>query len=379
MRRSLLILLLSAYILPISVGAAAQPQPFRYAAWIPYWRKTDGIATATANLSKLHEVSPFSYTLKADGTVVDSMKLQGELWPALLAQATSTHVTLLPSIATGEASVVYNLLSSKKKRAAHVAAIMKIVLDNGFDGIDIDYEGKSAETKPYYSAFTKELATALHAKKKLLSCTIEPRTPLSSLYYTPPTDRVERANDYGVLNKYCDEIRIMTYDQTTIDVKLNDLRGGKELYAPVADVSWVHKVLTHALAYFPAKKIMLGIPTYGYEYEIDPIAGNLRDYKIVRSWSYTDAYALAARVGATPARNQAGELSFSYATSTSILKKNKGKATTTLQSYTRYVDFTDAQSIENIIILAKAYKLRGVAIFKIDGAADPAMWSKLTP
>ena len=135
----------------------------------------------------------------------------------------------------------------------------------------------------------------MHAKKKHLSCTIEPRTPLSSLYYVPPTARVERANDYAVLNKYCDEIRIMTYDQTTIDVKLNDLRGGKDFYAPIADVSWVHKVLVNALASFPANKIMLGIPTYGYEYEVDPIGGRLREYKIVRSWSYLDAYPLAAR------------------------------------------------------------------------------------
>ena len=132
----------------------------------------------------------------------------------------------------------------------------------------------------------------MHAKKKHLSCTIEPRTPLSSLYYVPPTARVERANDYAVLNKYCDEIRIMTYDQTTIDVKLNDLRGGKDFYAPIADVSWVHKVLVNALASFPANKIMLGIPTYGYEYEVDPIGGRLREYKIVRSWSYLDAYPL---------------------------------------------------------------------------------------
>jgi len=172
----------------------------------------------------------------------------------------------------------------------------------------------------------------------------------------------------------------MTYDQTTIDVRLNDLRGMKEYYAPIADVSWVHKVLYQALASFDRRKLMLGIPTYGYEYEIDPIGGRLNNYKIVRSWSYTDAYALAAKVGTTPKRNKAGELSFTYATSTSILKKNQATsttATTTPKMYTRLVWFTDAQSIGNIITLAKSYNLRGVAIFKLDGAADPAMWQKI--
>ncbi len=377
------------------------PTAFRYAAWLPYWRKTAGTAEALAHLSQIQELSPFSYTLKVDGTIVDAMKLDREPWPSLLAAATSSKVTILPSIASGESSVIYALLANKTKRTAHVAQIRELVRANNFDGIDIDYEGKTAETKIYFSAFIKELATVLHKDKKQLSCTIEPRTPLNSLYYVPPTERIERSNEYTVLNKYCDQIRIMTYDQTTIDVKLNDLRGGKEYYAPIADVSWVHKVLFHALASFDRTKIMLGIPTYGYEYEIDPIAGNLRNYKIVRSWSYTDAYALAAKVGATPVRNKAGELSFTYATSTSVLAKNNPKPLTTTigsttpatttqvstnaaalpsaKSYTRLVWFTDAHSIGNIITLAKSYNLRGVAIFKLDGAADPAMWSKLTP
>ena len=376
------LLLLGILSAPLLVGAAPAKStgPFRYAVWTPYWRKTAGVAETQAHLMQLHEISPFGYTLTADGTIVDSMQLGKAPWPELLARATSSKVTVLPSITSGEGNVLHALLKDRVRRAAHVAAIMKIVGDNSFDGIDIDYEAKLAETRPYFSAFIRELASALHAKKKHLSCTIEPRTPLNSLYYVPPTGPIERANDYAVLNRYCDQIRLMTYDQTTIDVRLNDLRGMKEYYAPIADVSWVHKVLYQALASFDRRKLMLGIPTYGYEYEIDPIGGRLNNYKIVRSWSYTDAYALAAKVGTTPKRNKAGELSFTYATSTSILKKNQATsttATTTPKMYTRLVWFTDAQSIGNIITLAKSYNLRGVAIFKLDGAADPAMWQKI--
>ena len=323
------LLLLGILSAPLLVGAAPAKStgPFRYAVWTPYWRKTAGVAETQAHLMQLHEISPFGYTLTADGTIVDSMQLGKAPWPELLARATSSKVTVLPSITSGEGNVLHALLKDRVRRAAHVAAIMKIVGDNSFDGIDIDYEAKLAETRPYFSAFIRELASALHAKKKHLSCTIEPRTPLNSLYYVPPTGPIERANDYAVLNRYCDQIRLMTY-----------------------------------------------------EYEIDPIGGRLNNYKIVRSWSYTDAYALAAKVGTTPKRNKAGELSFTYATSTSILKKNQATsttATTTPKMYTRLVWFTDAQSIGNIITLAKSYNLRGVAIFKLDGAADPAMWQKI--
>jgi spore germination protein YaaH len=134
-------------------------------------------------------------------------------------------------------------------RAEHVRELVELVEDNDFDGIDIDYEGKRAETKDYFSLFLAELAVALD--DKWLSCTIEARTPVPDRYTgTPPATAYQFANDFPSIGRACDRVRIMTYDQQTADQKLNALRKGMP-YFPVADTLWTEKVMRLTMADIP--------------------------------------------------------------------------------------------------------------------------------
>src|SRR5205823_3151517 len=119
------------------------------------------------------------------------------------------------------------------------------------------------------------------------------------------------ANDYVAINKYCDEVRIMAYDQTSIDLKLNAAKGSGAFYMPVADPDWVSKVLALTVKTISPKKIMLGVPTYGYQYEVGWSDG-VATYKRLRAMDFDEAMDLADAVSATPVRNNAGELSFAF-------------------------------------------------------------------
>jgi spore germination protein YaaH len=270
----------------------------------------------------------------------------------------------------------YLLLAQRKRRAAHVAEIRALVKKYKFDGIDIDYENKSAETRPYFSAFLTELSTALHKDKKQLICTVEARTPPDSRYATTSKEilaKVEYSNDYKVIGKVCDQVRIMAYDQAGDDRQLvNQNAQAGNMYKPVADIDWVEKIATLALRDIPAKKIVLGIPTYGYKYEVIQLPGtSTLTYSRIGSMNFNYADQLAKSLNVTPIRNSAGELSFVYGTSTDI----NGNPLNGFKQY--LVWYSDATAIADKVRIAKLYKLGGVVIFKIDGGNDPRVWAVL--
>jgi spore germination protein YaaH len=318
--------------------------------------------------------------LQDDGTLKNALKIEEDPWVTLIAAAKKKKVKVYPSILSytdtlSEKKAVYTLLSTKKKRQAHVKDIVTLVKKNKFDGIDIDYEAKMAETGPYFSKFLTELSTSLHANSKKLICTIEARTPPDSRYATTSKeilDKVEYANDYKVIGKVCDQVRIMAYDQSTDDAKLtNQNKQAGNTYAPVADIEWVKKVVTVALWDIPAKKIILGVPTYGYKYEVVASSTGPVGYRRIGSMNFNYADELVKSLNQIPARNNAGELSFSYATSTGVNGEPLG-------GFKQYlVWYSDSEAIADKIKIAKLYKLGGVAVFKIDGGNDPKVWDVL--
>lgn len=366
----------------VSISEMAFAATFEKAVWIPYWRKTEGASTTLANLNTLTQISPFAYELQSDGTIKNALKANEEPWTTLIGEARKKKVKIYPSIlsypqTSKEQYNIYLLLAQKAKRKAHIDNIVRLVKDNKYDGIDIDYENKMAEIRPYFSAFLTELAKALHKDGKKLICTVEARTPPESKFATTSADvlkRIEYSNDYKTIGSVCDQVRIMAYDQGGDDLSLvNQYATSGTTYKPVADIEWVKKLVTYALWDIPAKKIILGVPTYGYKYEVIPGTGGVPEkYSRIGSmnWNYADE--LVRSLSMVPYRNNAGELSFVYATSTGVNGENLG-------AWKQYlVWYSDATAIADKIRIAKLYKLGGVAVFKVDGGNDPNLWSVLS-
>jgi len=268
-------------------------------------------------------------------------------------------------------------------------------MENGFDGIDIDFEAKKHETINYFSTFLRGLYQRMG--NKWVYCTIEARMPLEHRFLPGaiiPPDATDYANDFIELNKYCDRVEVMAYDQGTIDVHLNRLR--KVPYAPVADVEWVEALVTLAAQTISRNKLIIGIPTYGYEYRVTPLSDG--DYKYQVLWPFNPSYAIdiAEQLGITPTRTSANEMGFTYdpellepppedddatqtqqdgVASTSVAE-NSGSQITTQKPF-NYMTWSDAEAIAEKIELARSLGVRGVAVFKFDGGEDPEMWDVL--
>jgi spore germination protein len=359
--------------------------PFYYGVWLPYWQSVNGAQDVAQNLTTLDEVSPFSYEIGTGGMLIDDLGIGQGNWIPWFSAVRELGIKIIPTIAWFDGNGIYNMLSNTKTRQAEENKIAALVKSQGFDGIDIDFESMTEGTRPYYSLFIEGLAQRLHPQKKILTCTVEARTPPVDLYQTIP-DSIIYPENYTVLNQNCDEVRIMAYDQDTINLTLDNEKGNGQLYAPVVDPAWVSQVLSMTLPYINPKKVMLGVPTYGYEYEVS-WANGITDYSRVRAFDYLDAMDRADSLGITPTRNNADELSFTYTSSTyiqvspildttvfsasqpAILSGPNSSTSTTF-----FVSFPDSQSIADEIALAKKAGLRGVMLFKADGDIDPLTW-----
>ena len=369
---------------------AASTAKLQYGAWLPFWQAQAGEQDVAIHLDSFNEISLFSYEIGNNGALLDDLNINGGGWTGWISAVKEMGVKVIPTIAWFDANGIQSLLSNTKTRQAEENSITQLVTSNQFDGIDIDFESMSPKTRPYYSLFIEGLAIRLHPLGKKLTCTVVPRAPASSIYVTVPANIVY-PEDYTVLNQYCDEVRLMAYDQQTTDLQLDASKGGNgTLYAPVADPDWVKKVIQVALQSISPKKIMLGIPTYGYEYEVSWANGQTT-YQRVRAFDFFDAMDRADSLGVAPVRDNAGELSFAYSSTTyiaeppvlvtqvsstepAVLMNVNPNATTTF-----FVSFPDAQSELDKINLAKQYGLQGVMFFKADGGMDPAIWNMITP
>jgi spore germination protein YaaH len=371
--------------------------------WIPYWATAKGTADADAHLSQTTEINPFGYSVKSDGTLSDTMNLSDPAWQNLFKDARAKGVKIVPTVMWSDTAGIYNILSNPTLRATHVQSIVNAVKQGGFDGIDIDYEGKSAETRDAYSAFLTELSAALYKSDKndVLDCTIEARMPLEARYAGTPPANIEYANDLPTINKVCDRVRLMTYDQQTADLQLNAAHS-KELYAPVADTAWVQKVVDYMDTDINRSKIMIGVATYGAEWQAmsNP---NGSGFTYTKTSSFNPQYALdvAKQYNITPSRNASGELYISYVDknqpavlpSNDVLSSLAPSGTdsgylaaagalayskkTSKQAPVTFLTWSDAQAIQDKAKLAEKLGVAGIAIFKFDGGEDPNMWNAI--
>lgn len=397
-----MVLVVALLVAPQSTYAASSTSKLEFSGWLPYWRVASSTKDVLPHVSQLTEINPFGYTVKADGTLNDAANIQKSEWQTLFTAARKAKTRVVPTIMWSDTQAIHAVLSDPKKRATHVAAIVALVKEQGFDGIDIDYEGKLAEDREHYAAFLKELSVEFGTKKlnKWLMCTIEARTPPKDLYHQIPAD-LEYANDLKAIGTYCDRVRIMTYDQQRADLTLNK-KYVTDVYAPIADPAWIRKVVALMSKDIDKKKLVLGVATYGYTYQMMPFSdGTGYAYTQLESFNPTYGTDTAKAYGITPWRTASGELAFTYVpkntpsslpsqsllasyapkNTVSALKAAAGSLAlaqkTGRQGPVTLVWWSDATAIQQKVALARELGLRGVAVFKMDGGEDQGMWKVL--
>ena len=211
------------------------------------------------NKDLMKEVLPFWFSLKSPTLIRNDYNTGNPSWPmadtvCLLRRA---GMQVIPTMTDGTAKLVLaGYLANPTTRTTIVNSIVNLVNVNGFDGIDLDYEGFAfvdgnttwTRTAPLWVAFIKELSVALRTNKKILSVT----TP----YLYDPSEKQKGYFVYAWADiaSSIDRLRIMTYD-------FNVAKPG-----PNAPISWVDKTLRYATSIMPSSKVYVGLPGYGRDW-----------------------------------------------------------------------------------------------------------------
>ena len=187
---------------------------------------------------------------------------------------TGTRIVLCVSGVSGEACRNFrNICGSSSLRKVFVANLVNVMIEQNFDGIDIDWESAAEDNlvvASYMNDLMKDLRAALDAKssknKYLLTCAI------------PSTSWGAQASrfDLKTLNKYVDYVNMMSYD-------LNDSEKSTHvsaLYSSSNDKGYgfgaVYGVTLFTNLGLEKKKIIIGTAAYGKAYKVKGTSSNAK-------------------------------------------------------------------------------------------------------
>ncbi len=231
---------------------AVDTYTLKQAAWIPPWDYNNGISSLNGFETAFYSVSPVTFSVNSNGTLTP--RLDTQLTP-LKEVTQDKQIKLIPTISNFDSNVMKEVLNNPTNRQRHIDSIVEAVINNNYDGIDLDYESISLESKEAFLEFIKDLYERLNQEQKILSITVLPKWG-DDVVYTGLRETRE-VQDWREIAKYAHQVRIMTYDFTS---------PSSSTPGPIAPTNWMQKVLEYAVETIPKEKIWLGIHLYSYEW-----------------------------------------------------------------------------------------------------------------
>jgi len=327
-------------------------QKFKVGGWlVSSWDYQNSLRSLTQNADIITEVSPVWFKVGPDGQAVNRNGDGDKPAPAgceeqVEAVCKQYGIKLIPLISNSgkkgfDRELVSKIINSSRRRKAHVAGLTNLVLRRGYDGLEIDYELLKNGDRDAFSVFIRELAKSLHKKGKLLVIAVhrkeaEPGDDWGG--YGP------MAHDWKTLGQVVDIFRIMAYDQHW---------GAGSTPGAIGGLAWTQKALDFAVTVVPPEKIELGVPTYGYDWEV--ATKKAENFDPVQFPAYQKQYGVK-----TVWDESAQEPMFAY---TKDGKKHE-------------VWYEDARCLVLKLEAAKKAGIRGISIWRL-GSEETAFWDNL--
>ena len=233
----------------------------------------------------------------------------------------------------------HHIVNNPAIRATAIQNMLAVVAAYNYSGINIDFEAVPRKDRAPFTEFIHEVAQAMRSAGYLTMVSVPAELQDN------PKDSWAGAFDFKALGSEADILQVMTYDEN----------GPWGPPGPVAGLDWVEPCAQFAASVVPASKISLGIPAYGYDWNLTKGTG------VQVYWRRIPA--LIAKVSAVPQWDVASSSPyFSY---------------TSASGANHVVWYENAESIPLKSALATTYDLMGVSVFAL-GYDDETFWEAVS-
>lgn len=288
---------------------------------------------------KMSVISPQVYTVDGTGT------LKGKLSDQMMALITEKKLKVMPLIANEgfNQTIIHTLLGSVDAQKSVIQSLITEAQAKNYIGWQFDFEHIPATDRDAYSTFVEMASAEFHKNKLVFSVAV-----LARISENPEDlpdgswDNWSGVFDYKRIGAAADFVSLMAYDMPAS-------------MGPVATMDWVKQTTAYVKKIIPAKKLSLGIPTYGWKWDV---ATNTKLRSV--GWGKIDDL------------------------QTKKTYKKKGYDTKAGEAWITYVEdgnhykiwHENTQSFKQKYDFAKAQKLKGVSVWAL-GLEDPGIWKHI--
>ena len=218
------------------------------------WVQNPAAFAVTTDAFKI--ISPVWYLLNENSSgqsFIDPRRASADFTRAAHARG----VRVWGTIQSFNAGITRNLVTNPDNIRRFIAEMSAFIVEHELDGFCIDFEYMYVADKARFSAFVRQVASALRAEAARRN-----KELLISICFTAPPLPGDTGNmwsasvDRREVGKICDYSAVMLYDE----------HGPGTAPGPVASIDWVRDNLAKTLLEVRSRKLLLGVPFYSASY-----------------------------------------------------------------------------------------------------------------
>ena len=224
-----------------------------------------------------------------------------------------------------EGDKLSHVLADPATRKRTIEQLVTYVERQHFAGISIDFENIAAKAQPNFQCFVGELYAVLNPRGLSLSVNVPADNP---------------AFDYRNLARKVDYLILMGYDE----------HWASGTHGPISSLPWFADVLHQRQRDVPAKKMIVAIGNYAYDWEVGHPAEERSFEEAVLTAKESEGNISLDPVSLNP--------TFDYSDD---------------DDHIHHVWMLDAVTAFNQLVIAGSVRPRGVALWRL-GSEDPGLW-----